>query len=438
MQPLRRTGRHALALLGLCLGLACILDNPAFDGLSASVSTSHASDMGESEPTISSSTGSTGVIPLDWWDPAWHRRRPLIVDNPTATTLVNAPLLLKLDADRIDYANTSPGGDDLRLLPAGGSPLPLPLELESWATGDDSWLWVQLPTVPPGASEYWLYWDNPDAPPPSAATLWSKSYAAVYHLADRLDDDARLIRDANGEHNGHAFETMNQSSADVGPVGPALRFMGPDSDDGVGGDFFVNDAAPLETDAWNGLTIEAWVRHSHDGEHRIVCKSPSTVPEEHVFALGTHSDGAEDPTSVYLRLGVDDANAVQFETAPGTLEFGANAPWRHLAATWDGLTVRLFVDGLEVPIRVASTDAERTEGVEHPGMTLRDDPNAVTIANVNNKLASQNEARFWRGLIDELRLSRKAHSPDWLRFQVMSMRDEVIEYGATQQLDLGP
>ncbi len=423
--------QHRRALVGFTLILAapgCALDNPAFGSEGALASTTLASTGTTPETSGTSGTsGETEGIPGDWWDTQWRSRRRLIVVNPTSETLIDAPLALHLHPERFPYADASAEGHDLRLVDASSELLDL--EIERWEPANSSALWARVPTLAPGTNELWLYWNNPLALPAPAGELWTPSYDAVYHLGERLEDGARTVLDANTTHDGSAFQTMGVESSTRGIVGQALNFAGVSGNDGKVGDFIVIDAAPIDTDPWSALTLEVWARHTHLGEHRILCKSPTTATVDHIFAIGVHDDSPnQDPTTLFLRLAVDDSNGVEFRTASGVIDYGDEASWHHIAMTWDGLEVRVYVDGAPEPIKVAGSDGVRTESQPLPGTTLRDHPIPVTFANLNDLLTETDDARFWRGDLDEIRLSRRAQSPAWIRFQVESMLDTVVDY----------
>ncbi|MCA9659432.1 MAG: hypothetical protein KC486_13885 [Myxococcales bacterium] len=412
-------GRSLALVSGLTL--ACTIDNPAWDDPSAG--SGEATDAG----------GSTTEAPAeDWWDPAWRVRRPLTITNPTDATLVDPPIAISLTPARFDYGGAAADGRDLRVVASDGALLDL--EIERWMPAGDSALWIRAPELPPGETRVWLYWDNADAGPPALGDLWA-AYAAVYHLSDDLAGGL-TIADATGAHDGHASPTMGPASAASGRIGGALRFAGTDPEDALVGDFVVIDDGAIDSDAWTGLTLEAWIRHAAIGEHRIVCKSASTTPADHTFALGLHSPDADpnsDGTDLYFRLGVDDTAIREYQTEPGTLKSGDGAPWYHVAATWDGARVRVFVDGAPAPIRRGYAGDAFVDSFDQPGATLRDQTTRVTLANVNDSLASADEARFWIGELDELRLSPLAHSPAWIRVQHLSMRDQLVDYSAADE-----
>ncbi len=430
LQHRRALGALAVVLTVVLAAPGCALDNPAYGSEGGSANTPLTST---STTSGISSASETGGIPGDWWDTQWRSRRRLIVINPTAETLIDAPLALHLLPARFPYADASAEGHDLRLLDASNTLLDL--EIEHWAPKGTSTLWTRAPTLAPGKTELWLYWSNSLAPPAPVGGLWAPSYDAVYHLSERLEEGARTVFDATTTHDGSAFQTMGVESSIRGVVGPALNFTGVSEDDPKVGDFIVIDGAPIDTDAWSALTLEAWARHTHFGEHRLLCKSPTTATSDHIFAIGVHDDDpGQDPTTLFLRLAVDDSNGVEFRTASGVIDYGAEASWHHIAMTWDSLELRVYVDGSPEPIKVAGADGVRTESLPFAGSTLRDHPLPVTVANLNDTLAEAGDARFWRGDLDEVRLSRRAHSPAWIRFQVESMLDTVVDYSEDDEV----
>ena len=130
----------------------------------------------------------------DWWDPGWGVRRKLTLDNSTqAQTLTNVPVLIALDATRIDYDRTRDAGEDLRFVDAAG--IPLAHEIERWDETGVSTVWVRIPTLaaPPATNAVWMYYDNPSAADgQQQAAVWDTNYVGVWHLAADLADAADL------------------------------------------------------------------------------------------------------------------------------------------------------------------------------------------------------------------------------------------------------
>jgi Concanavalin A-like lectin/glucanases superfamily/Galactose oxidase-like, Early set domain/Bacterial Ig domain/Glyoxal oxidase N-terminus/Galactose oxidase, central domain len=161
--------------------------------------------------------------------------------------------------------------------------------------------------------------------------------------------------------------------APTGRHGGALQF------DGVNDSVIVPDAAAL--DLTTGMTIEAWVNPTAlSGWRTVVLKERTNGL---AYALYS-SDGSGRPNS-YLNVGGTDREVL----APSTIATGA---WTHLAATYDGTTSRLFVNGAQVATLPLTGAAAISTGA------LRIGGNSVW-------------AEWFSGLIDEVRIYNRAITP---------------------------
>jgi hypothetical protein len=151
----------------------------------------------------------------------------------------------------------------------------------------------------------------------------------------------------------------------AGRLGGALTF------DGVDDSVTVADSA--EFDLSSGMTIEAWVKPSAlDSWRSVVQKERTGAAAYGLFANTT--------------LGAPAARVFTSEA----FEAGASAPlltttWTHLAMSWDGTTVRLYVDGAEVSAQPAPGPLVISTGVLRIG---------------GSGLGSE----WFSGLIDEVRV----------------------------------
>jgi hypothetical protein len=155
------------------------------------------------------------------------------------------------------------------------------------------------------------------------------------------EGSGQIVHDLSGKgNNGVLGTTPGPDANDPSWIrgllfGSALRF---DGDDVVR----IADAPSLDSPR---LTVSAWVRNSGSpGRARYVISKGASGCEEAGYALYTGEDGG-------LRFYVQDpSNGAQLlVTSSVAPEAIWNGKWHHVAGTFDGATVKLFVDGKLIP-----------------------------------------------------------------------------------------
>jgi hypothetical protein len=177
------------------------------------------------------------------------------------------------------------------------------------------------------------------------------------------------VQDVSGWGNNG---TLSNATRVAGKYGNALSF------NGTNAMATVPDSASL--DLASALTVEAWVKPTKiSGSWRTVVIKER--PADLAYALYA-GNGAQMPSGhVYTTR---DASAA------GTATLPLNT-WKHLAATWDGSTQRLYVDGVQVAFSSLSGSATVSNS------PLRFGGNAVW-------------GEFFQGLIDDVRIYNRALS----------------------------
>lgn len=155
-----------------------------------------------------------------------------------------------------------------------------------------------------------------------------------------------------------------------GKSGGALSF------DGINDTVAVPDSASL--DLTTGMTVMAWVRPTDVGP---AWRTVLLKEQAQGLAYSLYATEDRGRPSTYIVAG-GDANA------DGTAALAPNA-WTHLAATYDGSTLRLFVNGSEVSARARTGSIMTTTGA------LRIGGNNVW-------------GEYFAGLIDDLRVYNRA------------------------------
>jgi hypothetical protein len=176
------------------------------------------------------------------------------------------------------------------------------------------------------------------------------------------------VTDGSGQGNHGTISGATRTTA--GRYGAALSF------DGINDWVTVADAASL--DLTNQLTVEAWVFPTAlNSWETVVLKE---APGELVYALYGDNDARR--PGAWVRVGGVSTSAV----GPAALPLNA---WTHLAMTYDGAQVRLFVNGALV------RSVARTGSMSNSTGPLRIGGNAVWT-------------EFFNGTIDEVRIYNRA------------------------------
>lgn len=197
--------------------------------------------------------------------------------------------------------------------------------------------------------------------------------AAGLVLALGLDDGAGLtVADASGL--GNAGTLTGPAWTAAGKFGGALAF------DGVNDWVTVNDSDSL--DLTSGMTLEAWVKPASLGGYNSVLVKESSNAVGLAYQL--YANNGYPQPAAYIYTASD-------RMVAGTTALALDA-WSHLAVTYDGAMLRLYVGGVQVAARAEA------------------DPVAATT----NPLRIGGDAPFgeyFHGLIDEVRVYNRALSP---------------------------
>lgn len=326
------------------------------------------------DPTTDASAGPAGP------------RTPLLVERATdAEELVDVPLLVTLDASRFSPELAGAAFESLAFTDARGGALPFEIE----STTPTLRLWVRA-TLGGGTTRLYIVY----RPLAVSEPVFGPAYEAVWHLGD----PAASIRDATTHgHDG----TVSATSRIGGFIGDAHRFVRAD-----GSHVRIPDAASL---AFDQLTISGWKNETTTSTFRAIIGRQLGTGNRSDFWIG--SSGLFPMTQVATG-GIP--YAVMSQTSRPL------ASWYHTAATYDGVELRLYVDG-----QLAGSIVTPGGPVDHSGgdtFISADCDGTGTCPNVD----------FNDAILDEVRLERVARSPAWIAFDVAAMRDEVITYGTLE------
>jgi Concanavalin A-like lectin/glucanases superfamily/Domain of unknown function (DUF2341) len=384
------------AIIGLELGEP---GEPGSGGAAPSTSSSAAPTSGSAGGQGTAGAGGNGGADAGcidaqegcapWWDPAWTRRRRLLIDLANAEALVDHPVLVRLDPSRIDYATTSPVGADLRFVSEGGAIL-LSHDIEAWDSGESSSIWVRVPTVrsvmESGPTAIWMYYGNPAAAVPSGPeATWDPGFTSVHHFHADLTDSTASANDGT---------SPAPPGSSIGPVAGARDF------DGLDDHVILPDEN--DYDFSTALTVSAWiqVKSFTKGQQAIVTKGNDS------WRLSRHN-GTE-------RLGFGTSHLNLNDNMDGNTSVN-DAAWHHVAIVYDGRTKKMFVDGALDELKSFSSPIQSSS---YP----------VAIGE-NVELTS----RSFHGVIDEVRISSVARSDAWIAAEHRTVTvDSAVSFGVEE------
>jgi len=157
-----------------------------------------------------------------------------------------------------------------------------------------------------------------------------------------------------------------------------------------GADDFV-DLGTLDA-AGSGLTLAAWFNADSfpgpSSDPRIISKASGASANEHIFMLSTIQVDGAIRLRARVRIGGTTSTLI---ASTGDLTPGV---WRHAALTYDNVTIRLYLDGIEVGSAIVSGAVDTASSV---GVAVGAQPPGAG-------------SRFFDGLIDDVRIAQRALS----------------------------
>jgi Concanavalin A-like lectin/glucanases superfamily/PKD domain len=286
-------------------------------------------------------------------------RSVTIRPEKATVSLASSPAGLNVLLDGI--SRTAPFAQDevigFRYAVEAPSPQPDRYRFATWSDGGAR---AHTVTVPPGGLSLTAAFQRDTSAPAGLVAAYSFDEGTGTTLVDRTG-------------HGHTGTLTGPTWTGAGRHGGALSFDG--SNDSVR----VADHAAL--DLTTGVTAEAWVSPSALGGawRTVLFKEQAS---HMTYALYAHTDTGRPTGQAYVG-GQRDARG------PSAIPTGA---WTHLATTYDGATVRLYVDGSEVRALAAAGTMTVSTG------PLKLGGNAVW-------------GEWFAGLMDDVRLYDRALSP---------------------------
>ena len=151
-----------------------------------------------------------------------------------------------------------------------------------------------------------------------------------------FNENTGTIANDNSGNGNTGTLTNGPAWSASGKYGAAILF------DGTNDFVNINDANSL--DLTNGMTIEAWVNASNlTGYKTAICKENGTT--NLAYALSPNNNTSGNSINGLIQEYGSGANTT---TVTGTDQTCTNNTWTHIAATYDGSVLRLYINGTQV------------------------------------------------------------------------------------------
>jgi len=355
------------------------------------------------------------------WLSGWRKRVKITVDSGDVdSNLAWFPVLIYLSAlsglnsKDVSFVFDELGSNYKRVAVTKSDGITeLYVEVEKWdVTNEKAWLWVSRDgwTIASGSdTDLYLYYDNthadnnayvgdPNSAP--AEKVWDSYFKLVTHMRD--DPDTSHVRDSTDQNNDGTKKGANEPQVTTdGQIDDAQDF------DGTNDYVRINDDPSLHFGTSTDFTVEYWFKPVTGASGKIVFGSYGGV-------------GKGEYQNYYLndkiryKLVDKDANLVQFYS-DAILPVGS---FYHITMVSD-----------------------------------RDGNGSIYINSVFNKSASiaalgdvttdtvwdigQLSALYFKGMVDELRISDTARLGAWVKACYETQRDHLLTYGSEETAIVG-
>jgi len=321
---------------------------------------------------------------VGWADPEATSRQAITVRNDTRRDFTDAPVRLTIEDTPAVTA------EELTLTSDDGAPLSH--EVEHWAPGETSTVWVRLPHVAAeSTTSLWAYYGggNPGNDP---ADVWRGGYALVEHLAqDTASGEQRV--DSTGQH------TATLVGADLTAAPTAQGTLASD---------FAGSRLQYPGDVGGGFgTITVSAIYSFTEEDVAAQQGEGAV-------VAKQRDGAD--AAFLLGVGPDGSVRAYRGGATPTVEVPADGEPHLVTHLYDGMTTSVFVDGVE-----------QYQGMNERQQVASDHGVLTTIGGLDTGGSAL--AGSFHGTIDEVQVASFGFLPEFETFRYATYTGDAVAYG---------
>jgi hypothetical protein len=314
------------------------------------------------------------------------------------------PLLIRLTASDFDFSAAASDGHDIRFADKQGRPLAF--EIESWHQDSSrAAIWVRLDSIQGNDSNQFfrMYWGNSAAPANTglkAVFDTSLGYSSVWHMGG-FESGTAQFKDAS--ENGNPLTAgggLKATNVEPSPLGNAIHL------DGVGrllttGKTFDNPST---------FTLSMWFNTTSDSGGKLIGfgADPGMLDrarDRHIWM----------DTTGKIHFAVNNQNGdknKKLDILSGSKAYN-DGKWHMVTGTLSSAGLVLYIDGAKVDEDLSVTTAQFFKGYWKVGFdfVFYDWPFAP-------------KALYFKGLVDEVRVSHKIFTLDWTRLSWENQRSD--------------
>ena len=262
---------------------------------------------------------------------------------------------------------------------------------------------MKIPTLSSVTNtDIYMYYGNAGASnQQNTASVWDSNYKMVQHLKETAGGAGAIKDSTANSNNGTDYNAPTFGA--TGEINGAIAFDGTND--------FIDNGDINEVDSASMLTLEAWAEPLTGVGAPIISKFTDATHRTHIWVQGT---------TMYWNI----SNSVSsYATSPVTLD-----TWHHFVMVFDGSQVgnanrlKAYVDG------------------EPQALTFFDTIPATTANHAENLTLGKQDVSFFKGTIDEARISNSARSADWIKtsYNNQSIPASFFSLGPEQNVPVSP
>ena len=339
--------------------------------------------------TLANHAISVSFAPSISWLSGWQYRKKITISNTNVgSDLTNFPVLVKISSDS-NMSSALATGYDVRFADSTGNTI-LQYERESWSGGGGSAVtanfWVKVPTVNHSSpTTIYVYYGNSSAPDgQNVAGVWDSNFLGVWHMADNASN--KTVVDSTGGDNGVAQANTNTKTT-TGKIDKALTFNGSSDYINMGSNVGSFSLA-------SNFTVSAWVNSALDSSDDIIYGNTWT--------------------DYGYMLSITSAKKARFMLSRSSSKYKGidssvlSSGWHYITGVWNGTSPKIFIDGLE------NSQTAITRGTV----------DSITTTEITKiGLDTTGDRHYFKGPIDEMRVSNLVRSADWIKFEYHNISD---------------